>query len=30
MWKIRGIDWKIIKTNLDEYKALVVSPDVEK
>jgi hypothetical protein len=30
MWKIRGIDWKIMKTNLDEYEALVVSTDVEK
>jgi hypothetical protein len=30
MWKIRGIKWKIMKTNLDEYEALVVSTDVEK
>jgi hypothetical protein len=30
MWKIRGIKWKIMKTNLDEYEALVVSPDAKK
>jgi len=30
MWKIRGVEWKIMKTNLEKSKALVVSSDAEK
>jgi hypothetical protein len=30
MWKIRVIEWKIMKTNLDVSEALIVSLNAEK